>query len=64
MGGEFEMINDQGRHAAGHGLLHVEWTGEVRRGTASAARARRLLTALAAAAVVTSAWLVSPFTIE
>jgi len=58
------MINNQGRHAAGRGLLHVEWTGEARRGTASAARARRLLTALAAAAAVTSAWLVSPFTIE
>ena len=54
------MINDDGRHAAGHGLLHGGWTGEASRGTASAARARRLLTTLAAVAAVASAWLVSP----
>ena len=55
------MIRNDGRHAAGHGLLHLGWTGNHNRGTASAARARRLLTTLAAAAVVTSALLVSPF---
>ncbi|MBX9774146.1 MAG: type II and III secretion system protein family protein [Xanthobacteraceae bacterium] len=58
------MINDDGRHAAGHRLLHTGWTGTHNRGTASAARARRLLTTIAAAAVVTSAWLVSPFTVD
>ena len=64
MGGEFKMDSNYGRHAAGHGLLHVEWTGEANRGTASAVRARRLLSTLTAVAAVTSAWLVSPFTIE
>jgi pilus assembly protein CpaC len=64
MGGEFKMSKNCGRHAAGHGLLHIGWTGTHNRGTASAARARRLLTTLAAAAVVTSAWLVSPFTVD
>src|SRR6185436_2607485 len=64
MGGEFKMINNQGRHAAGHGLLHVEWTGEANRGTAGAVRARRLLATLAAVAAATSAWLVLPFTID
>ena len=58
------MINDQGRHAAGHGPLHMGWMGATNRGTASAARARRLLTTLAAAAVVTSALLVSPFAVD
>ena len=58
------MINNQGRHAAGHGLLHVEWTGEANRGTAGAVRARRLLATLAAVAAATSAWLVLPFTID
>ncbi len=58
------MINDHGRHAAGYGLLHTGWTGATNRETASATRARRLLTTLAAAVVVASAWLVSPFTID
>jgi len=58
------MINNDGRHAAGHSLLHMGWTGTHNRGAASAARARRLLTTLAAAAVVTSAWLVSPFAVD
>ena len=64
MGGEFEMINDNGRHAAGQGLRHTGWTGATSRGAASAARARRLLTTLAAAAAVASACLVSPAAID
>src|SRR5262245_8032862 len=64
MGGEFKMINNDGRHAAGHGLLRMGWTGTRNRGTASAARAQRLLSTLAAAAVATSAMLVSPFTVD
>ncbi len=64
MGGEFEMINNNGRHVAGQGLLHTGWTGETTRGTASAARARRFLTTLAAAAAVASACLLSPAAID
>jgi len=64
MGGELKMINDNGRHAAGQGLLHMGWTGATTRGTARAARARRFLTTLAAAAVVASAGLVSPAAID
>jgi pilus assembly protein CpaC len=64
MGGEFKMINDHGRHAAGYGLLHTGRTGATNRETASATRARRLLTTLAAVAAVASAWLVSPFNID
>ena len=64
MGGEFKMINDNGRHAAGQGLLHTGWTGATTRGTAGAARARRFLTTLAAAAAVASACLVSPAAID
>ena len=58
------MINNQGRHAAGQGPLHMGWAGATNRGIGSAARARRLLTTLAAAAAVASAWLVSPFTVD
>jgi pilus assembly protein CpaC len=75
MGGELEMINGHRRdervyarlstrYAAGRGLPHAEWTGETRRGTASAARTRRCLMTLVAAATVASAWLVSPWAIE
>jgi len=64
MGGEFEMINNNGRHVAGQGLQHTGWTGETTRGTASAARARRFLTTLAAAAAVASACLLSPAAID
>ena len=59
------MTNDQRRDdAAGCGPLHMGWAGATNRGAASAARARRLLTTLAAASLVTSAWLVSPLAVD
>jgi pilus assembly protein CpaC len=64
MGGESKMINDNGRHAAGQGLLRTGWTGATTRGTERAARARRFLTTLAAAAAAASACLVSPAAID
>ena len=58
------MINNERRHAAGYGPSHIGWAGATNRGAASAASARRFLTTLAAATVVASAWLVSPFTVQ
>ena len=57
------MITNEGRHAAGLGPLRMG-AGATSRGTERAARARRLLATLAAASMVTSAWLVSPLAVE
>ena len=59
------MINDNGRHAAASGPAAYGVDRRNQRGEpASAARARRLLATLAAAAAVASACLVSPVAID
>jgi pilus assembly protein CpaC len=51
-------------HAAGVILPHREWTGEARWGTGSAGKVHRLLTRLAAAAVVATIFIMSPFVVD